>query len=228
MKTIQKLTAIIILLFVSASSMARADQKVSIGLMANPLVSWLRIDNGDIERNKAKFGVEYGVLTDINFTENYSLSTGLSVMLQGGTMTYGYPLDPNDTLDTRVKMSLHYINLPLYLKLKTNEMGYITYYGEFGILNQFRIKGAADAERAGTDKFDETVNITKKDNELGIRSQLYNMSLHIGAGIEYSVGTRTKIQAGLFYNNGFVNVIKDKDDDKIFINNIGLRAAVIF
>lgn len=107
-------------------------------------------------------------------------------------------------------------------------MGYITYYGEFGIINQFRIKGSADAERADPNQFNETVNITKKDNELGIRSQFYNMSLHIGAGIEYSLGTRTKIQAGLFYNNGFVNIIKDNDEDKIFINNMGLRAAVIF
>ncbi|MEX0813858.1 MAG: porin family protein [Chitinophagales bacterium] len=227
MKFQKKLTAIILLLFVSTLVQARVDQKVSIGLMANPIVSWLRIDNGNIERNKAKFGIEYGVLTDIHFTENYALSTGLSVMLQGGTMTYTN--NSLDTLgDTRVKMSLHYINLPLYLKLKTNEMGYITYYGEFGIINQFRIKGSADAERADPYQFNETVNITKKDNELGIRSQFYNMSLHIGAGIEYSLGTRTKIQAGLFYNNGFVNIIKDNDEDKIFINNMGLRAAVIF
>lgn len=230
MKNTIKATAIILLLFVFSLANARGEQKVSIGLMANPLVSWLRIDNGDIEREKAKFGVEYGVMVDVNFTENYALSTGLSMTINGGSMSYleGIMSSSTDTLNTSTKLNIQYINLPLYLKLKTNEIGYITYYGEFGIINQIRIRGRAEAERVGATDFDESINISKKDNSLGIRAQPYNMGLHIGAGIEYSVGTRTKLQAGLFYNNGFVNIIKDNDDDKIFINNFGLRIGVIF
>lgn len=224
MKKLIKATTIILLLFVSTGIQAGTGQKVSIGLMANPLVSWMRIDNGDIEREKAKFGVEYGVLTDINFTENYALSTGVSMMLSGGTINYMN--GSLDSLDTSVKLNLQYINIPLYLKLKTNEIGYITYYGEFGIINQFRIKSRADSEQGGIKE--ESVNIGKKDNDIGIRAQPYTMGLHIGGGIEYSVSTRTRIQAGVFYNNGFVNIIQDRDDDKIYLNNFGIRAAVIF
>jgi len=227
MKISIKASAIILLLFVSGIAQARVDQKVSIGLMANPLVTWMRIDNGNIEREKAKFGIEYGVITDINFTENYSLSTGISMMIGGGTINYMN--GSLDTLDTSVKLNVQYINLPLYLKLKTNEIGYITYYGEFGIINSFRVRGRAEAERDPNPvELENSVNIVKKNNPLGIRSQVYNLALHIGGGIEYSVGTRTKIQAGLFYNNGFANIIKDNDDEKIFLNSFGLRIAVIF
>lgn len=226
MKLSIKSIAIIALVFLTTIAYGRGEEKFSIGLMANPAVSWLRVNNSNIETERAKFGVEYGVITDIHFTENYALSTGISVLVSGGSLSYTN--GSLDSLDTRTDLKLQYLNLPIYLKLKTNEIGYMFYYGEFGIINQFRIKGSADANSAGPSVPEESVNIAKKDNELGIRALPFTMGLHIGAGIEYLVSSRTKIQAGLFYNNGFLNIIKDNDDDKIFMNTIGIRAGVIF
>ena len=55
------------------------------------------------------------------------------------------------------------------------------------------------------------------------------MSLTLGAGLEYSMAENTAIMAGIFFQNGFANVIDDDiDDNSSTLKQFGIRLGVLF
>jgi hypothetical protein len=177
-----------------------------------------------------------GLMMDIDFTKNYILSTGLSVTVAGGNLDYTdsllQKLNGNDarfagTTDSKFKLS--YINLPVVFKMRTNEIGKFRYYGGIGLIPAFRYKARVDAEANGTKIFDNDNIVKNKDQTGGVfESTVFNLSLHVEAGIEFPFNDKTSLIAGIFYRNGFVNVLDDGDEDKVALNNLGLRVGVLF
>ena len=75
----------------------------------------------------------------------------------------------------------------------------------------------------------EDTNFRDKDNESGSQYQLLNVSLTLGAGLEYSMAENTSIMAGIFFQNGFANVIDDDiDDNSSTLKQFGIRLGVLF
>jgi Outer membrane protein beta-barrel domain len=107
------------------------------------------------------------------------------------------------------KFKATYITIPLMLKLKTKEIGTMTYFGQFGINSSFRWKATADdqltvlkpsANPGGTDSKSK-IDITKD-------MALFKASLAFGAGFEMNLSGSTSLLVGLNYNLGFTNVVK--------------------
>ena len=226
-----------LLLFTAYSGFAQTELRF--GFTANPLLSWMKPESAEIDKGKMRAGIEYGLISDINFSPNYILSSGITVSVGGGNLNYSAAYAdsflfrfPGDTLfngETDVRLKLQYINLPLVFKMRTNEIGPLKYYGAFGVIPAFRFKARADAEVNDSLVFDN-LNIVKRKNQTDdvFRSTVFNISLHVEAGIEFPFSDRTSLIAGVFYRNGFVNSLKDGDEDKIMLNNLGLRIGVIF
>jgi hypothetical protein len=130
------------------------------------------------------------------------------------------------TYTTRVQ----YIEIPLTFRLRTDEVNYITYYGQFGLTPGVAIKAEGDVEVAPDPglQSENEVNLLK-DNDFFVKYNLFNVSLTIGGGVEYAMTENTAIMAGLFFQNGFSNVLNnDNDEDKITLKQLGLRLAVLF
>jgi opacity protein-like surface antigen len=142
------------------------------------------------------------------------------------------------------KLDLQYIEVPLTLKLKTNEIGYLTYYGQIGITPGVKLKGRVDASSNNQNDDLQNTNVLKDIN-------FVNLALTVGGGIEYSLTKDVSLLAGIYFNNGFINVIpkdggdenvniqnkinKDKaerpktsDGEKISMNNVSLRLGFMF
>ena len=117
---------------------------------------------------------------------------------------------------TTVSYNLKYISIPLALKLKTNDIGYFTYYAQLGFNTQINIGSRANS----TDESLSRDNVSKEVN-------LLNLSYFFGGGIEYNVGGQTSLTGGLFYNNGFIDVLSN-NRYKANINYLTLRLGVIF
>ena len=222
-------------LFFMFSNYGFAEIKLRFGLTASPLISWMKADASEIENGKIRGGVGYGLLLDLNFSENYALSTGTNFSHVGGNQKYTNSLlftntgDSTYISDSEARFKIQYINIPIVFKLKTNEIGYFTYYGSFGIITSFRIKARVDLDVDGTRVFDNDNIIKKKDQtESVFESTFFNISLHVGGGIEYALNDKTALLVGIFYNNGFLNTIKDGDDDKTRIHNVGLTTGILF
>lgn len=173
-----------------------------LGLTAHPTFGWAKPENG--KGNGFSMGFSYGLLADLNFAENYSLSTGLTITTINGKTTeinpspyYDAAAYPNATAyDLKYKMQ--YLEVPLTLKLKTEKIGDVRWYGQFGLSNGFNIGARQDVSVAG-----KTI---VQDDHIKKNTNFYRAGLIVGAGLEYDVAKNTSITTGLTLNNGFTDI----------------------
>jgi opacity protein-like surface antigen len=209
------------------------SKKFHFGLGVTPSMAWLKAGSNELKGDGAKIGFNYGLITEFGFTDNYAFATGISVDYKGGKLrtkeeTIFHVNDSTTIIGMgNYDYSIRYIEIPATLKMKTNPIGYIRYYGQFGVAPGFLI-GAS-----GTEKLDDFVNLDGEDAKHRINN--FNISLVIGLGIEYNLSGNTNLLLGVLYKNGFSDVINDDDDDQYVIvagkavaNTIGLNVGVLF
>ena len=208
---------IILLLSVCGLSIGNLfAQKFHFGLAVTPCMAWLHAGSDDLSGDGSKIGFNYGLVTEFAITDNYSFATGLTVDSKGGKLR-----SKNATVDSlnfHGEYSIRYVDVPLTLKMKTNPIGYIRYYGQFGLAPGFLI-GAN-----GTYKYGSTVLIDNADIKSGINN--FNVSLVIGLGIEYNLSGNTNLLVGVVYKNGFSDVLDGSS--KANANTLGLNIGVLF
>lgn len=213
------------------------NKKFRFGLQFTNGISFLNSDNVDITDTKVGYSFNYGLLTEYYFNQNYAISTGLAVsqpraarsnspavnaIVTDTTSTYAF--DNNIVLGAKEIYKFTYVEIPLTFKLRTNEIGYFRYFGEFGFLNSFRVRSRATIEGSTI----ENESITKKLDPFGLRSNFYNASLKVGGGFEYTISDKTALLVELSFNNGFINVLKDGDDKRTVLRVINLTTGIMF
>lgn len=197
-------------------------QKVRIGLTASPTFGFLRVLDESMTNQGSRAGLSYGLLIEyrIDNNENYAFSSGVLHSLTGGNVI----TDVGDSLGTMITQNLkpQYISLPATIRLRTNEIRYITYYGQFGLIPSFLISKRENRTFAPDPNSLSTTNSTITG------AQIVNIALQIGAGIEYSLSGATALLLGVYYDNGFTNIIKVAGQDKISLRHLGIRAGMFF
>lgn len=200
-------------------------QQFRFGLTASPQFAFSKSNDQAVDQDGIKLGLEYGLLIDysLDMNQRYAFHTGIIHSLTGANIVYN-TVDSSGTItNTRSQnLKFQYINIPLSMRLRTNEIGYITYWGQFGVTPGILVSGRYDEAENGT----STVTNEKLDGAVPV-----NLSLTLGGGIEYSLGGASSLLLGLQYNNGFTNVYNDKDnddDDKLSFRNITLRVGFLF
>lgn len=185
------------------------------GLHFSPNISWLGLNTAKYYEDGARVGFAYGISTEFFIAKNYLFSTGFNINNIGGNLKYEGVYD-NAGIDTsssvKQYIKINYVNIPLTLKLRTNEIGYMTYYGNFGFVLGFRYNSKTDYE------YVDLNSIKKTDIDNTSNISFLNMDLVIGGGAEYNLGGNTNIMFGVSYHNGFVHVMKDKTN---VLNTIG-------
>jgi long-subunit fatty acid transport protein len=198
-------------------------QGLQFGIYGDPAICWLKPDSKSINQNSARFGIGYGLSIDNYFAENYAFSTGIGINHLGGNLSYDDPVtfklsDSTYQMPANSEFSykLQYIKIPIGLKLKTNEIGYSSFFAHLGINAQFRIKSTG-----------ETSSSAIKNENFNKETFFFEMGYYFGAGIMYSLGGNTSLTAGLTYNNGFLDIFH-KQDEKVISNHVALRLGVLF
>ncbi|WP_235964593.1 porin family protein [Pedobacter gandavensis] len=193
-----------------------------LGLTAHPTLGWVKPEVGKSEG--LALGFSYGLLGDFNFAENYSFATGLTITTINGKSTevnarpYYNPADGNNVAyDLRYR--LQYIEVPLTIKLKTNKIGPLRWYGQFGISNDFNIGAKQNAQMAGKK--------VENDRNISDYTKFYRAGMVVAAGGEYDLDDRTSVAIGLTFNNGLTNIVKD-GDRRAKNHYVGLNLGVFF
>lgn len=206
-------------------------QKVRIGLITSPGIAWAKAHSNAVSSGKVRFAIDYGLSVDIRLGQhdNYYLSTGVNVLLTGGTAIYeqGGAFNsrfPNSEIEATFRKQ--YLRLPIAFKLKTNQIGYITYFASFGAVPGFRIQARMDAERNGNELYDNE-NLLR-GNVTVFKSKLFQIGLEVSGGVEYALNDRTALVIALVYHNAFVDAVKDPDKEKLLFNHVALRTGIIF
>lgn len=229
----KKLALLIIVSFVVSNVFS---QKITGGVKISPLISFMKPDvSKKIENNKIKFGFNFGLVGDLNLSDNFAISTGINVNNLGGSLKYSDSI-PNFTVDLGTSDSIYniskgaildyklqYVEIPISIKGKTNEIGYITYFLQAGINPMIRWK-AKGIVNGGSIIDNESIV-----NEVSPLFVAYN----IGGGFEYSLGGNTKVLVEVIYKNGLTDITKTKvygvnESDKIILNSISLSVGILF
>lgn len=200
-------------------------QRISFSMFFEPQISWLTADTKSINRDESRTGFNTGLIMDKFFTENYAFSTGISILNTGGALMY----DDSTTFDFNygdrdlpagsvLDYKLQYINIPISLKLNSNQIGYLSFFAHPGICTHFNIKATADGLSDGLDVDNENISDAVS---------VFNLSYFIGGGIEYSLGGNTAVIAGLFYDSGFWDITRTKDY-KATLSSVSLRLGLRF
>lgn len=197
-------------------SLSSNDQKFNFGLKATPTISWLRVDAEGVSNDGIRIGFTYGLVTEFRISNNYAFGTGIDISYRGGK--YKFEIENKNVAVTQ---KLQFLDVPVALKLRTNEIGYMKYFGTFGFLPGVIIKATKSVE-SDSPYFGDGTN---KSNQSDFT--VFNLGLLVGAGLEYNIGGKTSITAGLTYNNGFID-IWDVNNAQMNSDNISLNIGVFF
>jgi hypothetical protein len=218
---------IVILLLVLGSSTLNAQQRIGFGVHVDPSVNWFSTDISQVRYNGARAGFNFGLTYNKYFAPNYSFSTGITLMRTGGRL-----VSTDTTImqfsNSRVKVipgnpvvyKIQYLVFPIGLKLQTNQIGYLTFFSDLGIDPKIAISRKTDIP---------SLNISGENanNEIN----LFNLSYHITAGIEYSLGGSTALIFGLNFDNNFLDATTDNGNprtDKVSQKILSFRFGVNF
>jgi len=225
-----KFSALLFLLLFSVipNGLILAQQRIGFGIHADPGISWFSSDIKEIRNDGARPGFNFGLTFNRYFTPNYSFSTGISLLSAGGRLvskdTTKFVLANSNSTSTifpekPVIYKIQYLVIPIGLKLQTNQIGYLTLFSDMGLDPKVVIGGKADIP--------PDISGENAINEL----KMFNLSYHITAGIEYSLGGNTAMILGLNFDNNFLDITKDNGDqliDKVSHKILSLRLGINF
>ncbi len=227
-KTVLIFTVILLTYNINYSQETNQDTKfVRIGLKVAPSVAWMKPNSTTYTNNGSKFGFSYGLMTDFFFSENYGISTGIDVSYGGGKLGFKGAVSGDTLRDSKFK--LQYIEIPVTLKMKTNKIGNISYYAQFGFGVSVKLKAKEDWIYSGANA--PLANNGQSGADVIKDLNLFRGSFIVGLGGEYSLTGTTKFLAGIYFNNGLTHVLnsKSRESKSDAINNsIGISVGILF
>lgn len=221
-----------IVLFCISGSYAQQKPFV-FGFKAGPALGWMKPDTKGYEGDGMKAGFTWGFIADFFLMENYGVNTGFDVIFLNGGLKIPHKLAVDDatsydgTLTREYK--LKYIQVPVTMKMRTNELGKFRVYGQIGFGANFLIGAKADDEFSSPG-----YNTSSEDEDIYDDMTFMRAALILGAGAEYSLGGSTSLMAGISFNNGFLDVLNGKNsldpalNNKALANFLSLEIGIVF
>lgn len=226
---------LVMLLFCLLPSLQAQNKAFQFGFKVGPNLGWIKPDAEGYDRQGVDPGFAWGFVAEVFLMENYSLNTGFDVIYLNGSFSYPHLLFAPASAGGSIKGVLNrefrtkYIQIPIMLKMKTNDFGRIRYYGQVG----FGLAFLADAK--SNDKFySQGLLIEEKNPEIEKQLRFTRESLILGAGMEFNLGGSTFLTTGLKFDNNFIDILKDQNtldpavEHKGISNFIELQIGLLF
>ena len=207
-----------------------------LGISGGMGFSWMKPKTDGYEKNGSTFSYSYGLLTDYNFTKNYTFSSGINFNRLGGKLKLPKYTKVVDSIGEGTIYRTYQINsleIPTLLKLKTNQIGYITYFAQLGLKHNFNLSSFANDEL----HHGESVTSTK-DIDMADFTTFYRVSINLGFGVEYALSQTLSAFAYLEYDNGLnSSLTKQKTNsngelrspnENAFIRKFGVTFGLLF
>jgi Outer membrane protein beta-barrel domain len=227
----KNLLIFIALTMLTTSMLFAQESKFRLGFKASPNLSWFNTDSPHITTGDKSFRFGYGLNFDIFFSENYAIGTGFNVNKTGGALTYfqeytgGIDRDAigneltNMTQIGLIKrdVTLQYVQVPLTFKMKTPEIGYMTYWGQFGLGINYNSKALSTDEIVfqlyqdkNTKEWEQSSREAESAEKVDMKNDvnMFGANLIFAAGIEYNLAGKTSVLASISYHNGFTDALK--------------------
>jgi len=211
-------------------------RRFRIVVFGNTGLSWMSPKNKEYTKKGPRFVAGWGLMLDWNFTETYTFSSGFSIGGYGGNLQFGHTRKLNDTIPVNGvmdrKYKIKYLTIPLNLKLKTNQIGYFTYFFQIGLNNHFRLSAYADDEF--TSSTADKSSYSEDDVDIISNTTLYGLSFIVGAGAEYQISKSLSAFGSLTYDNGMLNALTGTNTldpsvkENAIVNRFALTVGFLF
>ena len=225
------------LLFVFSIAVFAQDgdmKNIRFGVTGLPSLMWYKPDDLKKFENKGS-AARFGVLLngEYSFSGNFAIGFGIGIGSTGGKVnfldsTHYYVYDgdimpsanPDTTwehymLNTR-EYKASYYNIPISLKMRTNEIGYMRYFFEprfnIGIRNKVRADDQVVVWSNNEEVTQENLDITKD-------MAFLRMSVILSAGGEYYLSGSTAFVFALGYEYGLSNSVQKNSDNLLRTKN---------
>ncbi len=225
--------ALLCLMILANMAYSQDDKKLRLGLVGASDFTWFSSDRPEVINDGVKLSFTGGISVEYQLLDNYYLLTGIQFnTLKGGLQYTGdsIPFIANETLiwfnstqignDVTVGHTLNYVEVPIGMKLKTNEIGYFTYHASFGIRPMFNTSAVADADQ-----------LSLQDANINDEISFFNLGGFVGLGADYIITRKFIVSATLRYNPGFTDLTTNdagRVKDKIVMNSVALQIGVSF
>ena len=223
MKKILLLLAALTFSFASYSQV-KIGLRVAPGLSLNSVSDKIGTDSLVFSKNGGGMSFSGGVNLDFFFSDNYALMTGLWYTSKSAKLKVVDSTDPSDIATTTQSVSLQYVQLPVALKVYTNELA--TNMKLF-----FTLGGTVDVKIA------EKLKKTNDPFYAALYQHAYmplNVGILVGTGTEYQTGGNIILFGGIYYNRGLLGQFKNtdlfkyKDNAKYGISSLNLEIGAKF
>lgn len=203
-------------LVISLSSYSNAQSKL--GLKFSPAISSNRVSLVDslydVESSNSPFKFSIGLIYDHEITETYYFSTGLIFVPKyvgfNVTEEADQPTANYTGKNSQEEYRLNYLQIPLSLKLFTNEIQPDTrIFFQVGLAPEIKV-------------FSEPV---EEDYDLIEDFAAMDATILFGGGVEYRAGINTTLFAGFTYQRGLANVIKSETFG--FQEDLKIRSTIV-
>jgi len=200
-----------------------AQTPIRFSVHLDPQFVWLNSDDNSVKPDGSIFHMQVGLHMDYFFAPNYAFSLGLGINNLGGNLSYAdstdftskgeiLPVGPNQG----VRLNLQYLDIPLGLKLKSEELGYATLFLQLGFNPMISLNAKATSEDGTLDKHDIQESV-----------HLFNLGYHAGLGVEYQLGGNTALIGGLRWSAGLTDVT-DNDQANVKTNAVSIHLGILF
>ena len=215
---------LVIITFLGAIlSLNAQTTRVKFNVEVDPQFAWFSSDEETVESDGSIFHVHAGLNMDYYFAENYAFVLGVGINNLGGNLLYADSTEFSSKGETllvepnqSVKLNLQYIDIPIGLKLKTEELGYATYFLQLGFNPMINLNAKASSEDASFDKLDIKESIIS-----------FYLGYHVGLGVEYKLGGSTALIGGVRWSSGFTDVT-DNDRANVTLNALSIHLGILF
>lgn len=248
LKSMKKLliTGLITTIALGINAQEAAEKKVLAGIS---LGTGMNFNNPQTNAIDSKVGADFiaGMAIDWHFSNNIALSTGLEfefnrfrhefndptlfeyndkeIAQRGNEDDDGFSSDPEGTfnLDERRYRNI-YLSLPVMLRFQTGYMGYLRYFGKFGLRNNFLLQTRGD--NFGNDLASDKTEL--EDMRIPGDLSFYKGSIGLSVGAEWNFAGSTVLVGEIGYYYGFTEIHQQDaitgDEDKnrsLYIDNDG-------
>lgn len=222
-------TKVLILLLTSttliqAQSPAKTRTPFRFGVHASPNISFISSSDNTANTDvKMKFG--FGLITEFNFADNYSFSTGIDYYFRGGALTVTDPTfdiegTPGYSGPVKGEYKSGFIQVPLMLKMRTRPFGYYTFFADFG--------GSLNISTDEKTSFSPT-QAQNADSYIRAAGAMFT----VGLGGEYDLGGQTALLLGVYYNRSLIDNLNpaapgDIQQNSYRFDYVNLKLGVLF
>ena len=221
-----------------------AQGEFRFGLKGSSNFGWVGGTSKNIVNDGTTVALGYGIMGDYYFKPNYGISAEIMLSNIKSKFKVTEPLAFNSAMsdtvnDLRYEYNIQYLDIPLTMKIRTKEIGDMTYFGQFGVSMGFALNAKTSIVSTGLPKSisdqeptEYRVNDAEGDaftvNNFDDKVFLFRLPLIIGGGVEYKMAGSTSLQGGVRIANTFTDMFV-KDKTAIAKNNyVALSIGVLF